>query len=483
MIVIFISLVAAAFQMGLLLLTAKVVGIEGYSRFSLIIAVASFSSAVVSEWLRMIVARHGGSRNLRFRAAMLNHARTSIIALSAGSTVLGLLIAGAIVLTGHRDAAAFAAATGIVAGGLMLSDMSAAFLRYGVRTQYHYNIYTMIRVTLMGGAALIAALAGASGPVVAATFGAAGMVAGGAYTILVWPSSQAARPGLLVRLSGQGWSLATGSIGANLAMTLARVTLGVALPGKIVGSALLSIDLFARAGNVLGGALCTWGNRVLLDGWHHHGHDGAQAAFRKFSGVFLTVWYSVALAGLAMCLVIPIFTLHVTQVNTHIAVTLPTLIAVAFLCTRIFLFDCLLGAINRHREIALVSTLTTIMVALASLIAYLAHSEWAAASLFPATITALSIIYAIRNRAEFVPAIDMRAARFVVIKAVLAAAGIVAFELRPLMLVPVVAVVMAVDARQLFKLFVAIRRPPSPLPADTLHDDTLPDTPFSSRPA
>jgi hypothetical protein len=458
--VILVSLVAAAIQMALLLLTARIVGIENYSRFSLIISISVFLSAGVSEWLRMIVARHGGSRRRRFREAVLRHARTWIIAMSIGVTLLGLVVAAIILLTGNRDAAEFAAATGITAGGMMVSDMSSAFLRYGAKKQWHYNAYTTARVSLMGGASLIAALLGANGPMVAIAFGIAGMIIGGYFVAVAWPQSGPGRPGLLIRLSGQGWSLATGSIGTNLALMLARVTLGIALPSRVTGSTLLSIDLFSRGGNVLGTALCNWGNRVLLDGAHHYGRTGAYGAFKRFSAVFVSIWFSVVLLGICVCLVIPIFTLHVTQIRLHVALSLPTLAAIALLYLRIFLFDCLLSALNRHREIALIASLTTVFAGIAALLAFVVHNQVAASLMFPGSAAVLTLIYAIRNFPDFAAATDRQALRFALEKIVLliAAFAAVAVSPRPVILGIVIALILALDARQA-RLLLATLRP------------------------
>lgn len=456
MVVIVISLIAAAIQMGLLLLTARVVGVDEYARFSLIIAVAAFLSAVLSEWLRMIVAYHAGSRRVRLRNAVLRQVRSWIIALSASATLLGLMAAAIAWSINYPDAAWFVAATGIAAAGMMLSDMSAAFLRFGAQTRWHYNAYTMVRVTMMGGAALVMAVIGASGPAVAATFGVAGMAIGGIYVATAWPGIGPARPRLLVRLAGQGWSLATGSIGTNLALTLARTTLGVALPGRLAGGALLSIDLFARGGNVLGSSLCTWGFRVLMDGLHHDGKIGAQRSFRIFSGVFLSIWYSIALIGLMACLVIPVYTLHLTQIGLHFAVTLPTLIAIALLFNRVLLFDSLLAALSLHREVALTASLTAVLAGIDSAIAPLVHNAVVAACLFPLTTLALSVFYLARNGAEIRPAVDMPAVRFGIIKMALFGAAVAAYETRPILLL-IGAMMILVDLRRMVALFAAYR--------------------------
>ncbi len=448
MIVIVISLIAAAIQMVLLLLTAKVIGVEHYARFSLILASAMLASAGLSEWLRLIVTRHGGSRRKRFRAALLLHARRWVVSLALGVIALGLVGAALLWVSGDRRAAGFAASMGVVAGGTMLSDMVAAFLRYVAREQWHYNVYSLIRVTLMGGASLAAALLGGDGPLVAGAFGIAGMVVGGGYVAFGWPVSGRGRAGLMRRLSGQGWSLATGSIGTNLALTLARITLGLALPARISGSALLSIDLFARGGNVLCGALCGWGNRILLDGVHDQGKTGAGRAFRWFSGVFLSVWFAAGLIGLGLCLVIPIRTLPGTQIGPHIAVTLPTLAAIMLLFARIFLFDCLLGALNRHREIALIGSLTVASAAAGSVIAWALRDPVIAAWMFPATVCVLLMVYIVRNRSEFRPAVDTAAMRFALAKLALAGGAIAAYAAHSPIVIAVVAAMVGLDIRQ-----------------------------------
>jgi len=459
MIVIVISLISAAIQMALLLLTAKVIGVEQYTRFSLIVAISVFLSAAVSEWLRMIVARHAGSRRRRFRAAMLRRARGVTFFMSASLLVLGLSGGAVIDLFGPAAAAQFVAAIGVTASGMMLSDMSSVLLRYGIAQQWHYNAYTVGRVTLGGGASLIAALIGANGPVVAAAFGLSGIIIGGSYAALLWPRDGAIRPRLLRRLSFQGWSLATGSIGTNLALTLARLTLGIGLPSRIAGSSLLSIDLFSRGANVLGTALCNWGNRGLMDSAHRHGRAGAQSSFKRFSAVFLSVWFSIGLLGMAACLIIPLFTLHVRQVGLHIGLTLPTLCAIALLFMRIFLFDCLLSAVNKHREIALVATATAILSAIAALVAYMLHNEYAASTLFPGFVVALTLFYAVRNFQEFAVAVDRQALRFAGEKIVLLIVLAVAIAVHPaaILLIVLIGLNLALDARQALRLWTVFR--------------------------
>lgn len=460
MIVVVVSLGAAAVQMAMLLLTAHVLGVGQYTRFSLIVAIALVLSSVTSEWLRLIVARHGGSRRRRFRGAVLRDARRITFALSSGLILLGLLSSAGTAATGHPDFAQLVAATAVSAAGMMVSDMASVALRYGAVQQWQYNLYTAVRVTMMGSAALVAAIGGGNGAAAAGAFGLAGILVGGCYGLLLSPQGGVSRPGLVRRLSPQGWSLATGSIGTNLALTMARLAIGVGLHGAIAGSVLLAIDLFSRGANVFGTALCTWGNRELLDGLHRDGPAGAMRAFRRFSAVFLSGWFSIALLGMAACVIIPIYTLHVTRIAQHTAATLPTLAAIALLFLRIFLFDCLLAALNKHREIALISSLTAGLAALCAAVSVLTHNLALAILLFPAAVAVLSAIYAFRNFLVFAAAIDRQAVRFALGTIMVLGVSAAAASLYPhaITLGLIATLMLTLDARQAQQLLKRLPR-------------------------
>lgn len=464
--VIVVSLVAAAIQMGLLLLTARVIGVAQYSQFSLIVSVAVFLSAFAADWLRMIVARHGGSRRLRFRAAILSDARAISLGIAFVLLAIAGAVAGMLVLLASAHAATFAAAIGIAGAGMALADMAATYLRYASREQWRYNVFMIVRVSLMGGAPLAAALAGAGGAQVGMAFGLSGIACGGSFVLLLWPGGLALNGRLLLRLAGQGWSLATGSIGTNIAMTLARVTLGIAMPGRASGGALLAIDLFSRGANVLGIALCNWGNRALLEAAHRRGNAGAIAAFGRFSAIFMAAWFSCALIGLVMCLAIPVFTLHLDNVGAYVTVALPTCVAIAVLYMRIFLFDCLLASLNRHREIALIASLTTVVALVGVAVAWAIRMPVLGASLFPIAVGLVSAVYVWRNWAIFRAATDRDALRFVIIKTAAVAVGgqLVLWRPQPGLVVGVVALLLIVDAVHVLGLVRRIRRPDQSLP-------------------
>ncbi|MDR3429237.1 hypothetical protein, partial [Silvimonas sp.] len=148
------------------------------------------------------------------------------------------------------------------------------------------------------------------------------------------------------------------------------------------------------------------------------------------------------------------------QIGLHIRMTLPTLAAIALLYLRIYLFDCLLAAVNKHREVALIATLTTTFAGVAALAAFWAHDQLVASLLFPAAAAVLTLFYAIRNFEEFAAAVDRQASRFALEKAALIAILLILIDLdRQIAILGGVLVLMvALDARQALLLLSTFRR-------------------------
>jgi len=453
MIVIFISLVAATIQMTLLLVTARILGSGSYSSYSLIVAVATFVAACCGEWLRMLVARQGGSLRRRLRTALLGGLRAwslGIAFLLLVAAVLAMMIADA---TSGRAMAIAIAATGLVAAGAMLSDMAATFLRF-TSTPAAYNRFVLIRVALMGGSSVGAALAGADGAGTAMSFGTAGLACGGVFVLAFWPRS-AARKGLVKQLAPIGWSLASGSLGTNIAMTVSRLALGIALPAAVSGGVLLAIDLATRGTNVLGAAINTWGNRLIINAAHRNGAVGARREFGPVSAVFLTLWFSVTMFGLLVCTGIPLVTLHVSAPELYLAGTVPTLLALFCLLLRTFLCDAYLSAIEQHREVALAGVTTVIFVAIGALVVPFLRTPFAGMAAFPAAIALSLGFYLIRNGAVLWQAMDRRAMAFGVEVTVTVAIGSTLAGLSRSWLVAgaVVLVIATLDAWRLWQLY------------------------------
>lgn len=475
MIVIVISLIAAAIQMGLLLVTARVLGTGAYSSFSLIVAVATFLAACCGEWLRMLLARHGGSLRRRMGAALLGGLRLWCLRLAQTLllvTVLATMIAQA---TSGAALALAAAATGIVAAGAMASDMAATFLRF-TSTRQAYNRFVLIRVGLMGGSSVAAALAGANGAEAAIAFGVAGLACGGGFVLLLWPRGTF-RKGLILRLAPIGWSLASGSLGTNIAMTVSRLALGLALPATVSGGVLLAIDLATRGTNVMGAAINTWGNRLVINAAHSGGFAGAQREFAPVSAVFLTLWFSVTMSGLMVCAAIPLVTLRIDDPALYLAGTLPTLLAIFCLLLRTFLFDAYLSAIEHHREVALAGATTVILVAIGALSVPLLRMPIVGMAAFPAAIALSLAIYFVRNWATLWQAIDRRAIAFAMETTfAIAVGGVLAALTRSWLVVGLAGLgVAALDAWRLWQLYgrLAPRRP-SPAAAGGLAEDAAP---------
>lgn len=465
MIVIFISLIAAAIQMALLLVTARILGSASYSSYSLIVAVATFVAACCGEWLRMLVARQGGSLRRRLRTALLGGLRAWSLGIA-----LSLLVAAALAMmiadaASGRPLALAIAATGVVAAGAMLSDMAATFLRF-TSTPAAYNRFALIRVAMMGGASVAAALAGADGAGTAMSFGAAGLACGGGFVLAFWPRS-AARKGLVKQLAPIGWSLASGSLGTNIAMTVSRLALGIALPATVSGGVLLAIDLATRGTNVLGAAINTWGNRLVINAAHRNGAVGARREFGPVSAVFLTLWFSVTMFGLLVCTGIPLLTLHISTPELYLAGTVPTLLALFCLLLRTFLFDAYLSAIEQHREVALAGVTTVIFVATGALAVPLLRAPAAGMAAFPAAIALSLALYLVRNGRALWQAVDRRAVAFgVQVTGTVAIGGTLAGLGRSWLAAgAVVLVIAALDAWRLWQLYRRLA-PRQPTPAE-----------------
>lgn len=428
MTVILISLLAAAIQMVLLLVTARILGAAEYSGFSLIMTVAIFLSACCSEWLRMILARQGSSLRHRMRTALLGGLRVWTVRLAL-SLLIGLapiaILAEAIA---SKSIALAIVATSLVGTGTMLSDMAATFLRF-TSSRQAYNCFVLLRVSLMGGASVAAAALGGNGSQTATAFGAAALLCGGGFIALFWTRSLP-RKGLIIRLGPMGWSLASGSLGTNISLMLSRLALGIALPANISGGVFLAIDLATRGINVLGVAINTWGNRLIINASHYEGIAGAKRTFLPVSAVFITIWFSVALAGVALCVAIPLITLTFNEVDLYLMATVSTVFSILLLFLRTFLFDAYLSAIGRHREVAHVGVSTVFLTAIGALFAAFVPTPAIGMLAFPAAVVLSYIAYFKRNGTVLWSGINRPSAIFGVhaIFAVAVAGGVVSMS-------------------------------------------------------
>lgn len=421
MIVILVSLLAAAIQMALLLLTARILGSGAYAQFSMIIAAAVFVAAAVGEWLRMVVARQGGTLRLRMRAALLSAVRRWVLAL-AGTLILcgsaaAMLAASLPAMSGGNVVAAAA----LAAAGNMLSDMASTHIRF-TSTRAAYNRYALVRSSVVGGAAVLAALGGATGEQAAIAFGVAGCFCGGGYVLLLWRDTRAARSSLLIRFAPVGWSMASASISTTFALTASRLALGITLPVSVSSGTLLAIDLASRGTNVLAVAISTWGNRLIYSGAHEDGDRGAQEAFRKVSAVFISIWFSVALFGLLACVAIPLVTLHVAQREVYFAATSVTLTAIHILLLRAMLFDAFMAALHRQRDVAMAALASAVVAALGAGLAFVWRVPEAGVAVLPVSVILSLTVYLTSNGREFLKAVDRPAAAFALIKTVVVAA-------------------------------------------------------------
>jgi O-antigen/teichoic acid export membrane protein len=408
-----VSLLAAAIQMALLLLTARVLGAADYGLFSLIVAVAVFLAALAGEWLRMILARHGGSLRLRVRGSLLHAIRTWSVRLAGALLVAAIVAAAATDALYGPAAALWVLAGGACAAGNLLTDLTSTFLRF-TSTQRAYSRFALIRSGVVGGASLLAALLGASGPAAALVFGGAGIVCGGGGMVAFWSRAGASRGGLLRRMAPVGWSLATGSISTNIALTLSRLGLTAALPEAAVGGVFLAIDLAVRGTNVLGAAISTWGSKLVFSGSHRDADRGARTEFTGVSAVFLTIWFSVAALGVVTCFAIPLIMLGIDADAGYLAATVTSLAAIYVLALRNFLFDPYLSALNRQREIALAASLTAVLAIVGALLAFLIRTPLAGIAALPVAVGVSTVVYAVRNARVIWDGLDRRAVFFAV---------------------------------------------------------------------
>lgn len=454
MIVILVSLVAAAVQMGLLLLTARILGSGAYAQFSMIIAAAVFLSAAVGEWLRMVVARQGGTLRLRIRGALLAAVRRWTLTLAGALAAVGMALKGLDLVIPGIPGSGFLLAATLAASGNMLSDMAATHLRF-TSTRAAYNRYALARSAVVGCAAVLAACAGATGAEAAIAFGVAGCLCGGGYVGLLWRDTAPARSSLLVRFAPVGWSMASASIGTTFALTASRLAIGIALPASVSAGTLLAIDLASRGTNVLATAMSTWGNRLIYSGAHEDGDRGARAAFTSVSAVFISIWFSVAIIGLLACVAIPLVTLHVAQRDLYFVATAATLSAILLLLLRAMLFDAFLAALHRQRDVALAALTSAIVAAIGAGLAFIWPVPELGIAVLPMAVLFSFAFYLTRSGAELWIAIDHRSVRFALAKTAVAAviAWLAASGSGLAGIAAVLLVAIALDIRCLLQLY------------------------------
>lgn len=429
MIVIFVSLLAAAIQMALLLVTARILGAGSYSQFSLIIAVAVFLSAFACEWLRMTLARQGGSLRMRFRSVLLTTIRRWTLALAATLAAGAALAAALCEYTVSPAYGVFLLAIGVTAAGNVLSDMSATYLRF-TSTRQAYSRFALVRVGFTGTAVVIAAFAGFSGPQAALAFGAAGVLFGGGFVLLFWPAGSRRRTGVLRQLAPAGWSMASGAIGTSIALTVSRLALGATLPPSVSGGAFLAIDLATRGTSVLGTALSTWGTQLLFNGAHDAGEEGARDVFGRVSAVFLTIWFSIATFGVMLCVLVPLVTLRLPITPLYLVASGAALVGIFLLPIRAYLADAYLMAIDRHFEVPRAAMTCAALSVGSALAAFAAHSMEIAMFGLPVAVAVSLTVYGMRNWRALSAGVDHQAALFAAIKMGLVAAFAVLIALK-----------------------------------------------------
>ncbi|WP_181708665.1 hypothetical protein [Chthonobacter rhizosphaerae] len=446
----FATMCAAAIQMVLLLVAANLLGVEEYAKFSLSLAIGIFAAALISEWLRMVLARHAGMRRRRFRRAFLSAVRMATLWTTAAALTLAVLAATVFVCLHDPNTAMFVLASGVVCSGCIILDMASTHVRF-TGSQRKYSRFVLLKVIATGATAVSTTILANDGLITAIAFGASSAVYGLVYFRTKWPKDSPFEIAVLKKLAGEGWSLASSSITTGISLTTARLALGSSIEAETAGAIFLAVDLAVRGLNVLGSTLNTWGARLIYDGSHMHGGDGAVEAFGVVSAVFQSIWFSLGLYGVVLSLVLTRLIFVVRAEGDFIVPAIPVLIAVFIHFLRVYLYDVYLSSIRRSSEIAVSSALMALITAVIVATGAARTFQVVAIVLLPCAVFASLTIYGLRNMKVILTAVDVRSSIFSLSKLVTATLGLAIWTTNAGIVYYIVVLILAalLDASQL----------------------------------
>jgi hypothetical protein len=361
------SLVFSGLQIVVLLGLVKILGVIEYSSFSLYFSIATFISALMSEWARMIVVRFSDVRGQRTRLMVLRTSLvwivgTAIVVLSAGVAGAAATWSGMIPIPASEIFA-----IGVLGASGIIGDCCAAFARFNLAAK-RYISFLALRMATSGAAAASAAWITRSAAWTAIAFGGGVMIASILLVIPYWYRlSRTNDHRRFRRFLPVGAAMATSAIATNGVFALARIALRGAIPANFAGSLFLAMDLATRGVVVLGIALNTFSAKAVYRASHSRDEAELVRQASRASTLFSVVWLAAGVTGSGVALAVPQVFAHGDAYGPYGTVAVTNILAILLFSGRIFNLDLILNAARFYRVVVIASVLSLATLCIAAL--------------------------------------------------------------------------------------------------------------------